>query len=207
MAVLAASPNAQATVVAPADWGVMQTVGQNASITYEFPVTAASALTVSCQIVPSAYMPGAYQAGYISPGWFHVDHIGSSSYEANVIFDMAKPYTVPFDQAYTMLLLGDVGRGTEVADYVPGGLYTATMVWNRGNNTIDLSVDGPNGHLNRTVGSSGLDVTGLTFVGPNDASMGTSMFGNVVVTVPEPASASLLLVAAGGLLVRRRRPA
>lgn len=196
---------AAADVVPPGDWGTMQTVGYNQVLTYEFSVPGTSPLTITCQFQPSAYAPGSYQAGFISPGWFRVTQDGGGgAYEGNVIFDMAKPYSEPFDQSYTMILIGDEGRGSEVADYVPGGLYTATMVWDRGAATIDISVQGPNGLFSRTVNSSGLTVTGLTFQGPNDPSVGTSAFGNVSVTVPEPATMGLVGL---GLAARRRRRA
>jgi hypothetical protein len=175
-------------------------------LTYEFAVPATQPLTVSCQFQPSSYAPGSGAAGYVSPGWFYVTREGSTACEGNVIFDMGKPYSAAFDPAYTMVLLGDVGRDTvRQGAYIPGELYTTTMEWHRDTSTIDITVAWSGGQYTKTVSSSGAAVTGLTYSGPNIAAMGTSSFGNVVVTTPEPATMALLSLGVSGFLVRRRQ--
>jgi len=210
-------PPAQAvtTIVPPGDWGSMQTVvASNPSheLIYEFTVTPDQPLTISTSFTASTYAPNAYQAGFVSPGWFYVRRTCTScGGEGNVIWDMGKPYTANFNTAYTMILVGGAGRGDEVADYVPGASYQSTLVWDRGAGKIDITVTGPGLNVTRQVDSSGDTITGLVFSGPNWQEMGPSAFGQVSVitqAVPEPETYALMLagLAAVGYLVARRQP-
>jgi hypothetical protein len=214
-AVAAMTPVAKAdvTVVPQAEWAAMKTVAASNTpnwLKYDFTVAPDQPLSISATFTASTYAPGSYEPGFVSPGWFYVERACTAcSYEGNVIWDMAKPYTAPFSTAYTMLLIGDVGRGTEVADYQPGATYTTTMTWNRAASTIDIHVVGGGLDLTRTVQSTGDTITGLAFQGPNYSGMPASSFGQLTVTtvpVPEPATWALMVAGIGmvGSLVRRR---
>lgn len=203
------------TIVPAADWGSMITVSAGSpsnELIYEFSIAPEQALTISASFTASAYRPGSYQAGFASPGWLFVRRLCSPDCGADgtVVFDMAKPYMEDFEASDTMVLIGDVGRGTEVGDYVPGATYTTTMTWNRAAATIDITVAGAGSSFSRTVNSAADPITGLVFRGPNIGSMGASAFGNVSVMtqpVPEPEAYALLLAGLGlvGLIARRRR--
>jgi hypothetical protein len=209
---------ATTVIVPPADWAAMQVVSAPAlgsgaasnELIYEFTVTPDQPLTITNTFTTSGYAPGAYEAGYVSPGWFMVRRACTScGADGNVIWDMAKPYTAVFNSAYTMILIGGAGRGDEVADYLPGATYQSTMSWNRAAATIDITVTGPGLNVTRQIASSGDTITGLVFRGPNYDQMGASAFGNLsVVTqaVPEPGTYGLMFagVATIGFIVRRR---
>lgn len=205
---------ADSTIVPVADWGSMISVPSSNSVNeliYEFTVTPDQPLTISTTFTASGYQPGPYQAGFVSPGWFFVRQICSPGCGAdgNVVFDMAKYYSSDFRSSDTMILIGDVGRGTEVGDYVPGATYTTTMTWNRAASSIDITVAGGGGSFSRTVASSGRTITGLVFRGPNYDQMGASAFGQVSVMtqpIPEPQTYALLLAGLGliGGIARRR---
>lgn len=217
--VAGAMPAAKAgtTVVPPGSWGAMQVVAAPApglssdELIYEFTVAPDQPLTITNTFTVSSYAPNSYEAGFVSPGWFFVRRSCTScGAEGNVIWDMAKPYTQNFNVAYTMILIGDVGRGSEVADYIPGATYQSTLTWNRLASTIDINVIGPGLNVTRQVASSGDTITGLVFRGPNYDQMGASSFGNVSVmtqAVPEPETAALFLagLAAVSYLAARRQ--
>ncbi|MFM8333469.1 MAG: VPLPA-CTERM sorting domain-containing protein [Candidatus Methylumidiphilus sp.] len=215
ISVLAATiPAAQAAtiIVPPSEWGAMQTVaGANPhqELIYEFTVTPDQPLTISTSFTASSYAPNAYEAGFVSPGWFGVRSICTTcGTEGNVIWEMRKPYESDFRTAYTRILIGGAGRGDEVADYVPGGSYQSTLVWNRATGKIDINVTGPGLDVTRQVDSNGYTITGLVFHGPDLAEMAPSAFGNVSVTtqaVPVPAAGWLLGSAVLGLFGLRRR--
>jgi hypothetical protein len=221
LALLASAlPAAQATstVVPVANWGAMQSVaapivGSGAAsneLIYEFTVTPDQPLTISNSFTTSGYAPGSWEAGSVSPGWFMVRRSCTGcGFEGNVIWDMAKPYADSFNSAYTMILIGGAGRGSEVADYAPGATYQSTLTWNRAAATIDITVNGPGLSVTRQIASSGDTITGLVFRGPNFEQMGPSAFGNLsVVTqaVPEPETYALLLAGLAALtFVGRRR--
>lgn len=207
---------ADSTMVPAADWGSMISVPSSSAVLneliYEFTVTPDQPLTISSTFTASGYQPGPYQPGFVSPGWFYVRQICSPDCGAdgNVVFDMGKRYGWDFQSSDTMILIGDVGRGTEVGDYVPGATYTTTMTWNRAESTIDITVAGSGGSFSRTVASSGRTITGLVFRGPNYDQMGASAFGQVSVMtqpIPEPQVYALLLAGLGliGVIARRRR--
>ncbi|TDP71523.1 PEPxxWA-CTERM sorting domain-containing protein [Roseateles toxinivorans] len=220
LALLASTlPTAQAatTIVPQSEWGDMQFVAgtNNASneLIYEFSVAPDQGLTVSSSFTTSSYAPGPYEPGFVSPGWLFVRRSCTAcGAEGNVIWDMGKPYTANFNNAYTMILIGDLGRGTEVADYVPGATYQTTMTWNRASSKIDINVSGPGLNVTRQVDSSGDTITGLVFRGPNYEGMGASLFGNVSVitqAVPEPETWAMLLAGLGllGAVAKRREQA
>ena len=205
------------TIVPPGSWGAMQLVAGPApglssdELVYEFTVTPDQPLTITNTFTVSGYAPNAYEAGFVSPGWFYVRRACTScGAEGNVIWDMGKPYTQNFNAAYTMILVGDAGRGSEVADYTPGATYRSTLTWNRPAGKIDINISGPGLNVTRQVASSGDTITGLVFRGPDYHEMGASSFGNVAViaqAVPEPGTAALFMVglAIVGYLAAPRR--
>lgn len=184
--------SAHADVVPPSEWDQMKSVGYNGQLTYQLDVPSDVPLTVTCQYQPSGHIPGSYDAGFVSPGWLRVRQSGTVAYEGNVIMEMRKPYGSTYDPSHAQVLIGDEGRGVFVGNYVPGMLYTITMVWDRGAGTIDITVaSAGGGTLQRVVNSSNQPITNLEFIGPNDPSVGTSMFGNVQVITPEPCVADV----------------
>jgi hypothetical protein len=202
---------AAAAVVPISQWGSMTAVtsgGSDVRLDYEFVVPASESLVISCQFIPSSYAPGAYEAGYVSPGWFEIRQSGGS--EARVLFDQNKPYSQPFSLNYTMVLMGEVYYETRQGPYHAGALYTGTFVWNRDTQNIDVNVSWPGGQYDTVIPSSGHAVTGVRFYGPNDIMVDqhqTSWFGNVTVStvaVPEPTVWGAVGAGILGMAVRRR---
>jgi len=196
--VMAAS--AMAATVPVAEWGEMKSVGEDGELIYEFNVPADSPLTVTCQYTPSAYTPTKYGDGYVSPGWFFIDLGDVPAYEGNVIMEMQKLYGESYEPSDAKLLIGGAGRGSIVGNYVPGATYDITMVWDRPNDEIDITV----GSYHAVVDSQVQPIEGLVFQGPDHSSVGTSMFGNVTVAIPEPGTLALLSLGAVALIRRTR---
>jgi hypothetical protein len=185
---MAGQSDAQTYTTIPADqWGEMQVVPADqhyATLYYPFTGSATRPLSVTCQFQPSSYSPGAYQTGFVAPGWISLD-MGDGHTDGTMIFEIDKYYSYPWSQAYTQVLLGNDGRGVNYGTYAPGGLYTIKFTFDRVASTIQIDVTGPT-TCSQTVSSNGRDIVRLTFYGPNWAAMGSSSFGNVSVTVPTP---------------------
>jgi hypothetical protein len=201
MARLASAQTTYTTI--PADqWGTMQVVlagssggSAMAGLYYPFTGPATKPLSITCQFQPSSYSPDSYYAGYVSPGYISLD-MGDGPTDGTVIFEIDKPYSAPWSQAYTEVLLGNVGRGVNLGTYAPGGLYTIKFTFNRVASTIQIDVTGPTS-CNRTVSSNGRDIVRLAFHGPNDTALGSSSFGNVSVEAPTPPAAPPALACCG----------
>ena len=200
---MARMASAQTTI--PVDqWGAMQVVAaafpSRTILYYPFTGSATLPLSVTCQLQPSfsGYSPGAYEAGWVSPGYISLD-MGDGYADGEAVFENMKPYAAAWDPAYDKVFLSNEGAVIfNPADgiFTAGGLYTIKFTWNRSAATIQIDVTGPTS-CSTTVSSNGRNIVRLTFHGPDDVSLGSSSFGNVSVEVPAPSSPPALVF--GGL--------
>lgn len=190
-ATLAQITTAQTTI--PVDqWGAMQVVGRASPKTllyYPFTGSATKPLSVTCQILPSSYSPGVYEAGYVDAGWISLD-MGDGVTDGNAIFELDKYYSYGWSQQWAEILLNNYGRSADfTGNYAPGVLSTVKFTFNRAATNIQIDVTGPTS-CSKTVSSNGRDIVRLTFHGPGTCGCGAdglpSSFGNVSVVVPTP---------------------
>jgi hypothetical protein len=120
----------------------------------------------------------------VNPGWISLD-MGDGHTDGTMVFEIDKPYTAGWSQAYTEVLLGNDGRGINLGTYAPSGLYTIKFTFDRVASTIQIDVTGPTA-CTRTVSSNGRNIVRLAFCGPSLPGMGSSSFGNVSVEAPAP---------------------